>query len=206
KEIGFIASENGAVVKYDPSIHAVQKAKPPAGPLTVHQRATLYFKAVRCVNSLLQEVGFKPIAEIGHSGFSLEMDNFLLEMVVKEPPNVAHVTSYPGYQYDPKKVTAKVEMMCPTDGKDYVIQVTSSTPKRGTALRFVVMRKDSPDLLKEAFMNALMTARDLISSDKALMDKIQAALGRRDIEKDYERIQSSDSAHSPSLPSSSGYQ
>lgn len=193
KKIGFIASETGAVVKYDPAIHAVKEAPKPAGPLTRHQRATLYFKALRFADALLREVGFYTVADLGHSGFVIEMDNFILEAVVKEAPQVAHVTSYPGYQYDPKKINAKVEMMVPVEGRDYVIQMSASYPRTGTTLpTFVVIRQDSPDVLKEAFMGILTTARDFIQKDPNLMAKIQAAMAQRDLERDLERLQSDD--------------
>lgn len=193
KKIGFIASETGAVVKYDPAIHGLKEAPKPAGPLTRHQRATLYFKALRFADALLREVGFYTVADLGHSGFVIEMDRFILEAVVKEAPQVAHVTSYPGYQYDPKKINAKVEMMVPVEGRDYVIQMSASYPRTGTTLpTFVVIRQDSPDVLKEAFMGILTTARDFIQKDPNLMAKIQAAMAQRDLERDLERLQSDD--------------
>jgi hypothetical protein len=192
KEIGFIASESGAVVKYDPKIHAVQQSVPPAGPLTKHQRATLYFKALRAANALLREVGFHTVADVGHSGFCIEMDGFILEMMVKEPPRLAHVTSYPGYEYDPKKINAKVTMACPTEDNEYVIQVIASY-RRGTMPPFyIVVAKDSPDVLKEAFRSILFAARDFIQKDPNLMAKIQAAMANRDLDKDLERLSAAD--------------
>ena len=198
KQIGFIASADGAIVKYDPAVHAVQKTKPGAGPLTRHQRATLYFKALRTASALLQEVGFRAVADVGHTGFCIEMDEMILEMMVKEAPQMAHVTSYPGYEYDPKKINAKVTFAAPVEGNDYTIQVTASYRRTGTLTPiFVVVRQDSPDVLKEAFMGILGTARTLIQRDPQLMAKIQVALAHRDLEKDLDRLSGADAAALP---------
>jgi len=200
KQIGFIANQDGAVVKYDPRIHAVREPAQPPGPLTRHQRATLYFKALRAASALLREVGFQTVADVGHSGFCIEMDRFILEMMVKEAPRLAYVTSYPGYVYDPQNVTARVEMAsCPTDSNDYVIQVVASYPRGTFAPRYVMIRQNSPDVLREAFMGILAVARTFISKDPHLMAKIQAALARRDLEKDLDRLSREDARQLPPM-------
>ena len=200
KQIGFIASSNGTIVKYDPKIHAVREPAQPSGPLTRHQLATLYFKALRAASALLREVGFQTVADVGHSGFCIEMDRFILEMMVKEAPRLAYVTSYPGYVYNPERVTARVEMAsCPGDGNDYVIQVIASYPRGTLAPHFVMIRQDSPDVLKEAFMGILTAARTFISRDPRLMAKIQAALAKRNLEKDLERLSQEDARQLPPM-------
>lgn len=167
--------------------------QPPAKALTRHQRATVYFKALRYVRSLLNSVGFRDEADVGHSGFCIAMDGFILEMVVKEPPMMAHVTSYPGYEYDPKKINAKVTMMVPTEGRDYVVQVIATTSDMMTQMPvFIVMRQDSPDLLRETFVNCLMSARDLMRKDPKILAKIQAALAKKDIERELEMLKAQD--------------
>jgi hypothetical protein len=188
KKIGFVVSPGGEVVKYQG-----------AARLTRHQRATLYFKALRIAKALLQEVGFRAITDCGHAGFTIEMDHFLLEVMVQEPPQIAHVTSYQGYSYDPRKVTAKVTMMLPTENRDYVIRAMATV--RGMTLNpvFIVVGQDSSDLLKEAVMNVLLTTRDFMSRDPALLAKIKAGLASRDLERDYERLAQAD-VTPPSLP------
>lgn len=190
KKIGFVVGPEGAVVKYEPQ--KVQEAAKPAAPLTRHQRATLYFKALRYASSLLREVGFRTVADCGNAGFSIEMDRFLLEMMVVEPPRMAHVTSYPGYEYDPDKITAKVTMVCPTEGNEYVIRAIGTHNQWSACPVFIVVRPDSQDPLKEAFVSVLKTARDLIARDPKLLAKIQEALSRRDIEREFERLRAND--------------
>jgi hypothetical protein len=183
----FIGAADGSVVKYEPV--RVQAHKPTA-PLTRHQRATLYFKAVRCAGQLLQEVGFCPLADCGPTAFSLEFGHFLLEMAVKEAPRVAHVTSYPGYVYDPERIRAQVTMLTPGAGQEYVIQAVGTFRGRTLAPVFIVVRPDSPDPLREAFVNVLLTTRDLLSRDPALLARIQEALSRRDLNQDLDRLRS----------------
>jgi hypothetical protein len=192
---GFIGGPDGAVVRYDPK---TPQSKKPEQALSRHQRATVYFKAVRFVRQLLCSVGFQDEADCGHSGFSISMDNFLLEMTVKEPPNMAHVTSFAGYSYDPNKINAKVTNLCPTDGKDYVIQVMATQPNGWSSLpTFIVMRHDTDDLLREAFMNCLMTARNELSKSPRVWSKIQAALAKRDLELELEKLKAQDTQALP---------
>lgn len=192
RQIGFIAGKDGEIVKYDPKVHIVRGILK-AAPLTRHQRATLYFKALRYVESLLTEVGFRPIADPGHGAFTLEMGNFMLEMTVQQAPRVAHVTSYPGYVYDPEKVTAKVSMACPTDPRDYVIRAIATLPNLRTCQPvYIVVDKDSTDVLKDSFMSILRAAHTLIQMDAATLRRIKEVIARRNIEKDFERLRSQD--------------
>ncbi len=178
------------MVRYEPK---APEQKKPAQALTRHQRATVYFKAVRYAKELLKSVGFYEEAEVGHAGFTMSIDGFLLEVMVKEPPRMAHVTSHEHYQYDPKKINAKVTMSCPTENGDYVIQLISTPPNSWTSLPvFIVVRQDSPDLLKEAFVNILLSTRDALRKCPHIMAKVQAALAKRDIEKDLEKMKAQD--------------
>jgi hypothetical protein len=187
---GFIGSSDGSMVRYEPK---APEQKKPAQALTRHQRATVCFKAVRFAKELLKSVGFREEAEVGHAGFTMSIDGFLLEVMVKEPPQMAHVTSYPGYQYDPKKINAKVTMACPTENGDYVIQLISTPPNSWTSLPvFIVVRQDSPDLLKEAFVNTLLSTRDALQKCPHIMAKVQAALAKRDIDKELEKMKAQD--------------
>lgn len=179
---------DGTVAKYDPQVHAVQKSMPPVEPMTRHQRATLYFRALRALRDLLCEVGFSPTADLGHSGFSLEMDRFILEMVVKEAPRMAYVTSSHGYVYDSKKVNASVTMACPVEPGEYAIQITASYLKGTPPPLFVVARNDSPDVFREAFFSALSAAQDFIARQPGLSAKIKAGLTTRDLSRDLDRF------------------
>lgn len=192
RQIAFIAGRDGAVVKYDPKIHAAQ-AVPKPKVLTRHQRATLYFKALRYIEQLFKEVGFHPITLESHSAFTIELGDFILEMSVAQPPPMAHVTSYPGYVYDSEKIMAKVTMMPVSSPGEYVIRVIGTLPNMRTCVPiYAVVDKNSADPLKDAFMNALTAAKDLIRRDPATLRRIQAAMARRNIEKDFERFRSSD--------------
>lgn len=166
----------------------VQRTSQPSGPLTRHRRATIYFKAMRMANKFLHEVGFHTVADCGHAGFSIELGYFMLEMMVKEPPMMAHVTSYPGYTYDPNKVTAKVTINRITDTNDYVIQAIATINWNTINPIYIVVPQDAPDVLKAAFMSILLTARDLLRKDPATLAKIQEAMTRRDVERDYDRL------------------
>ena len=188
QRIGFIASQDGAVVKYDPRVHAAQTVPKPKA-LTRHQRATLYFKALRCIERLFKEVGFNPITLESHTAFIIELGNFILEMSVQQPPPMAHVTSYAGYQYDSEKIRAKVTAMpIGTSPGEYVIRVVATLPNMRTCMPvYVVVNKDSNDPLREAFMSALASAKNLIQRDPATLRRIQEALARRDLHKDFDR-------------------
>jgi hypothetical protein len=187
---GFIGGSDGSMVRYEPKAPERQK---PAQALTRHQRVTIYYKAARYAKELLKSVGFREEADVGHSGFIISMDQFLLEVMVKEPPQMARVTSYAGYEYDPKKINAQVTMMCPTENRDYVIQVMATPPNGWSSLPvFIVVRQDSPDLLKEAFVNILMSARDALRKSPHIMMKIQAALAKKDIDKELEKLMAQD--------------
>jgi hypothetical protein len=186
READFSVSSEGAVVEYEPQ--AVQTGQR-GGPLTRHQRATIYFKALRLANKLLQSVGFHAVVDCGHRGFSLEQDGFMLEMMVKEAPQMAHVTSYPGYVYDPDKITAKVTMACPAPPGEYVIQAIASQPSTGTLPPvFITVRPDAKDVLKETFMSILSTAHLLISKNWALADKIKNKLRERRLDEEFEQL------------------
>jgi hypothetical protein len=195
KQIGYIASETGAITKYDPKVHAVSRPAPQAGPLTKAQRATLFFKALRVANSLLHKVGFTTVADCGHSGFCIEMGGFILEMMVKDAPKVAHVTSYPGYTYDSDRVTAKVEHIA---GTGCVIQITGSFRRTGTLPpTLVTVRDDSEDPTKEAFRNILIAAQDLIQKDPVLSEKILKNIAKMDMDVEYNSLMASDCAALP---------
>lgn len=186
KKIGFIADTGGQVVKYEP-----QKAQPdhPAQPMTRHQRATIYFKALRYAETLLKEVGFRPVTLPSHGNFVLELGNFVLEMTTKEAPNVAYVTSYVGYEYDPKKINAKVVMACPVEPGEYVIRAIATLPNMRTLDPiYITVNKDADDILKDAFFNVIRTAHALIQKDPATMNRIREAMASRNLETDFERF------------------
>ncbi len=200
--------EERRLAKYQPQSpqqrHTSVEHKP-SGPLTKHQRATVYFKALRYAKSILCSVGFQEEADVGHTGFSISMQGFLLEMVCKEPPPMAHVTSHESYKYDPEQINAKVTMMTPGDGKDYVIQVIATPPNQWSANPvFIVVRPDSPDLLKEAFVNILLSARDALRKCPHLMQKIQEALKKVNLDVELEKLKAQDDAQA--LPPNSAKQ
>jgi hypothetical protein len=201
RRIGFIAGEHG-IVKYDPKQHAPVFADKPKA-LTVHQRATLYFKALRYISTLFKEVGFKSIGEDSHTWFTLEMGQFILDMKVEKPPMMAHVTSYPGYVYDPNKIAAKVTNLSPAPPGEYVIRVTAAINMHFDRPTYVVVDKDSVDPLRDAFKSALAAAASFIEKDRKTFDKIRAAMAERDLEKDFERFQ--ESVESNQLPESTDH-
>lgn len=194
KQIGFVAAENGQIVKYDPKLHA---PKAPPKSLTRHQRATLYFKAVRYIRELFKEVGFRQMTVEGHDAFTAELGSFILDMSVKESESmrIAHVTSYPGYRYDSEKITAKVIHHQVGDHGEYVIQIGAVLPNmRSCRPIYVVVDKNSADPLREGFMSALAAAKQLIELDPPTMRKIQQAMASRNLEKDFDRFSSQDDA------------
>lgn len=196
KKIGYVGSSDGSVIKYDPKAHA--PAERPK--LTRHQRATLYFKAVRFIEKLFRDVGFTHVTPDSHGNFVLELGgardgfghSFVIEMKVEQPPPMAHVTSYPGYAYDSKQINAKVTFGSVGSGApgEYVIRVIGTTPGMKT-LRpvYVVVSPDSVNPLREAFMSALMAAHELIKHDPATLERIKAALASRNLNRDFERYE-----------------
>lgn len=193
RQIGFIAAENGQVVKYDASIHAPK----PRQVLTRHQRATLYFKAVRYIHKLFTEVGFRDMTQESHSSFTAELGRFILDITVKESQSlrIAHVTSFPGYAYDPERIRAKVTGYSVGEHGEYVIQVGAVLPNlRSTRPVYVVIDKDSANPLKDAFMNVLAATKQLIEQDPETMRKIREALAGRNLDKDFEKFSSEDEA------------
>jgi hypothetical protein len=193
KQIGFIAGQDGAVVKYDPKLHAAAAPKAPSLPLTRHQRATLYFKALRYIEALFRDVGFHPITLDSHTAFTIELGDFILEMSAQIPPPMAHITSYPGYRYDSEQINAKVTSLSPGQPGEYVIRVIATLPNlRTLAPVYVVIDKDSADPLRDAFMSALASAKSLIQRDPATLAKIQAVMAKRDLAKDFDRFRAQD--------------
>lgn len=204
KQIGFIAAGDGSVVKYDASLHA---AKSKANPLGRHQRATLYFKAMRCVSGLLKEVGFRSLCQDSTAAITLEMGNngreFILELTAQVPPPMAHVTSYPGYVYDPNKVAAKVTSVGVSDSGEYVIRVVAMLSNMKTQLPiYVVVEKDSVDPLREAFMGILTSVRELVGKDPTVLSKIQEAMASRNLEADFKRFRENVEKDELNLPPS----
>lgn len=188
----FIASQGGEIVKYDPKVHA---PKAPAAPLSRHQRATLYFKALRYIQALFREVGFTPITQESHGSFTIELGRFILDMTVREPSSmpVAHVTSYAGYEYDPNGIKAKVTRMDVGDPGEYVIQVGAVLPnQRSCRPIYVVVDKNSADPLRDAFMSALTSASDFIRRDPDTLKKIQTAMAARNLNADFEKFKNQD--------------
>lgn len=186
KKIGFIAGQDGSVVKYEPPTAVSKK-------LTKHQRATLYFKAVRVIDKFLQKVGFTSVTVPIHGCFVSELGGFVLEMKVEQPPRMAYITSYPGYVYDPNKVTAKVTYAGVGAGGEYVIRVIAMLPNMKTCLPiYVTVSPESTDPLREAFMSSLAAARELIGRDRVTLERIQAAMASRDVRKDFEEINQQD--------------
>lgn len=189
KQIGFIASQDGQIVKYDASVHAPK----PRLALTRHQRATLYFKSVRYISQLFREVGFRPVTLDSHTAFTLELGDFMLEMTVQIPPPMAHVTSYPDYVYDSKEIKAKVTSMSPAAPGEYVVRVIATLPNMRTCMPvYVVVSPDSQNPMKDAFMSALAAAKQLIERDPNTMRKIHEAMAKRNLEKDFEKFNSQD--------------
>lgn len=192
RRIGFIASQDGAVVKYDPKLHA---PKAPPQPLTRHQRATQYFKAVRYIRELFKEVGFREIASESHGSFTAELGGFILDMTVKESVSIrfAHVTSYPGYTYSSEKISAKITQHSIGEHGEYVIQVGAVLPNMKSCRPvYVVVDKDCADPLREAFMSALASAKQFIDKDPGTLNKIKSAMAQRNVDKDFDRFRSQD--------------
>lgn len=191
RQIGFIAAQDGQIVKYDPNVHAPK----PRQPLTRHQRATLYFKAVRYIHRLFNEVGFKDMTQDSHTAFTAELGKFILDITVKESQQmrIAYVTSYPGYVYDKEAIRAKVTGYSVGEHGEYVIQLGAVLPNlHSVPPVYVVIDKDSGDPLKEAFLNTLAAAKQLIQRDPETMRKIQAALAARNLDKDFQKFSSED--------------
>lgn len=189
KQIGFIGSQDGQMVKYDAKIHAPK----PKQVLTRHQRATLYFKSIRYISRLFREVGFRSITLESHSEFTIELGDFILEMSVQVPPPMAHVTSFPGYVFDPKEIKAKVTNMSPAAPGEYVIRVIATLPNMRTCMPvYVVVSPDAENPMKDAFMSALAAAKDLIQRDPNTLRRIQQAMAQRNLEKDFEKFYSED--------------
>lgn len=201
KQIGFIASETGAVVKYNAQAPAQSVENKPKA-LTKYQRSTLYFKALRYAEALLREVGFTAITESSHGAFSVELGNFLLEMRVQESPRVAHVTSFEGYQYDPEKINAKVTMLMPVEKGEFVIRVIATLPNFKTCEpMYIVVPKDSANPLQEAFSNIVRAAHFFISKDPSTLNKIGEAIKKRDLAEDLKRLAGAESV--PQVPDAS---
>lgn len=201
QKIGFIAGNDGAVVKYDPKLHAAVSPK----LLSRHQRATLYFKAVRYIRELFKEVGFKEITRESHGSFTIELGSFILDMTVRESKSlrIVHVTSYPGYVYDSNKINAKITQHSVGDHGEYVIQVGAVLPSMKSCTPiYVVIDKNSDNPLREAFMSALASAKQLIEKDPATLSKIQSALAGRNLNSDFERFSQQDEVNQ--LPTPAG--
>lgn len=191
RQIGFVAAADGQVVKYDPKLHAPT----PRQALTRHQRATLYFKAVRYIHRLFNEVGFRDMTQDSHTTFTAELGKFILDISVKESQQmrIAYVTSYSGYAYDPEVIRAKVVRHSVGEHGEYVIQLGAVLPNlHSVPPVYVVIDKDSVDPLKEAFMNTLAAAKQLIQRDPETMRKIQQALAARNLDKDFQKFSSED--------------
>jgi hypothetical protein len=197
KQINFVAGQTGSVAKYDPQARAPVPVSKPR-PLTRHQWATLYFTAVRYIGKLFREVGFASVSEERPGILTLELGKFILDMAVKDFSSlpVAHVTSYPGYAYDSEKVNAKVTRMDLCAEGEYLIMVGAVLPNlKSVRPVFVAIDKGSSDPLKEAFVQALMAAKDLISRDPVTLSKIQEAMAGRNLEADFQLFKEMDIAN-----------
>jgi len=176
------------ITKYEgKNLQPPPNASKPA--LTKHQRATLYFKAVRMIHTLLSEIGFQDAILPSHTAWSMDFHGFNLEVVVSECPRMARVTSYPGYQYDPEKITAKVENIMPVEPGEYVIRITGVEETGwSTVPLFVVVRKDSDDPVREAFVSVLHSIHDMLRTRPNIMAKIKEAMRHRDVQKEFDRL------------------
>jgi hypothetical protein len=164
------------ITRYQPEKLQSASRSTSSQELTRHQRATLYFKAIRMVHTLLSEIGFQDAILPSHTAWSMDFYGFNLEVAVTQPPQMARVTSYPGYVYDPEKITAKVEMFTPGEPGEYVIRIIGMGEDGWTMEpMLVIVRKDSPDPLRESFVSVLHAIHELIRRRPALMARIKAA-------------------------------
>jgi hypothetical protein len=138
------------------------------------RRATLYFKALRLVHDLLAKTGFQDEIPPSHTAWSMGLGGFNLEAAVVNPGNVVHVTSYPGYVYNPDEVTAKVERCDIADPGEYTVRLIGLDPRgRSTVPVFVVINKDSPEPLREAVMTMLFAIENMLKTRPEILERMK---------------------------------
>jgi hypothetical protein len=182
RQIGFIASEVGEVVKYDPK-KSVPRGTAPLDK-TASQRATLYFKALRFAKYLLLKVGFHEMTIPAHTYFVLECSGFILEAkVIKfEGIPVAYVTS--GID---GRSEIKISDNSPAQPGEYSIQITAMVSTgRTTQPVHVIIDKEAEDPLSDAFSNILRTIKMLVDRDPRVSQMVAEALRKRDMNADIE--------------------
>jgi len=135
---------------------AVEKKAQPK-KLTVGQRHYLYRLALQAVDQFLKQRGFRSNTDASNQIFSYEKSRVLLDIALKSPENIAYVTSYAGYDYDPEVVRAKVVTAKDMIGSDLMIQIMVST-NDATGTRkpiFIPLPPDLPNPAQYVLRNVL---------------------------------------------------
>lgn len=147
---------------------AVEKKDPPK-PLSSGQRHRAYRMGLLAIDRFLKEKGFHPNAEESHNTLSYEKSRVCLDIKLKRPDNIAFVTSYPGYEYNPEvigktvdgqeryHVNAKVTSAKDILGSEFVLQVmVSANDAEGSRPPiFIPLPKDLVDPTRYVIQNVL---------------------------------------------------
>ena len=134
-----------------------QQQKKTAPPTTSGQRHYFYRLGLMAVAKFLQERGFRSMSE-SQSTLMYELrQQIWIDIGIKNPANIAYVTSRPGYEYNPNKVTAQITTAKDILGCSKVIQIVVSTRLGTHQPVYIPLPKDLENPAKHVLTQVLST-------------------------------------------------
>jgi len=145
---------DGALVKYEP-----QKVSPPA---TRGERHAQYRIGLNRVLELLTKAGFYCNGvDQSTVALTLQKGKLMFDVSIKEPQNIAYVTSH--VAYDPKKGNATVITAADIMGSEYVIQVIGSKAGgNSTVPVYIPLKNDLINPADYVVLNVIKTMQSMV--------------------------------------------
>jgi len=199
KQIGWLVAPDGVVVKYDSKkverSHEKNIVLKTVADLHARTRLGLLF-----VDEILKKCGWRcNCISQSSTSISLQLDKVMVDVSIREPLNIAYVTSRPGWEYKREvigrtpditlpdgrivkgqeilKPTAKVVMAGDFIHEKYVVQVITTDDKLdSTTPVYIPVNKEMGDPAYAVAKNVLLTIRNLVGKDKLKVQQIEDSI------------------------------
>lgn len=197
KQIGWLVSPDGAVVKYDAALVKRERNIVLRTAADLHARARI---GLVYVDEILKKCGWHcNCITQSTTAISLEIGKVSVDVSIRKPMNIAYVTSRPGWEYK-REVVGKTPDITLPDGRvlkgqeivrptanvqiagdfiqdPYVVQIISTSEKGdSTTPVYVAVNKEMGDPAVEVAKNVLLTIRNLVGEDKLKVQNVDEAM------------------------------
>lgn len=205
KQIGWLVSPDGAVVKYDAALVKRERKIVLRTVGELHARARI---GLVYVDEILKKCGWRcNCVTQSSTAISLEIGKVSVDVSIRRPMNIAYVTSKPGWEYKREVVGKTPDIKLP-DGRilkgqeivrptanvqiagdfihdPYVVQIISTAEGRDSTMPvYIPVNKEMGDPAFEVAKNTLLTIRNLVGADKLKVQEVDEAMLRMQAEWD----------------------